>query len=1155
MKILNLYFKNINSLEGENRIDFDQPPFTETGVFAITGPNGSGKSSILDAITLALYGETFRFDKPAQYVITKHTGECFSQIEFALGTDRYRSTWHVKRENGSPKGAVLPTEMNLLRLNNNEEIVATTPQQVCSQIAEITGMNFRSFTRSILLAQGDFAAFLNALDGERMAILEKIISSDIYTDYKTKVTGALAEAQQKLTFLQQDLAAVPLIEPQSLEACELDLADFNEQTAEFQEEINTLNQLKSVFAETSTLKKQIGTQETALQAAISKQLAVKKRLDQLAAGETALQFQEDIGLLDQKHKVIEQENKALSTLKNELRQIEGTLALPGMATNATTQEELASTPLSFTEQKQNIDGIRSQAGLFNANWQSEIILLKSLANQLSEKQAELTEVSAWLEEHVGDEALVLDFPELDRLKNSRILLDEFDEKKKALGKWSKYTSAALEKNKSNIEDKNEKISQLSNQLAQEEKGLEEIAQGNTLEQILDLQTDQKERVQGFQELVNLSVASEKLSPRPSFFFGLFGKPALPVREAAEIENDLNALKEQIKRDENIRLSIEKSIYNDMLLARMTQERHVLIDGKPCPLCGATEHPYAKRPPVLVNSQQALLDQRIKIKRLTAEIADLEQALILTQKRSDKNEANQKQLQQIRARWVTLCNKLNTVSEDLDINKSGMMKSRLQAETTDLKNIAILLSKYKAAQKRISRLKAVIEKHKAVNEKFHSSFQTIDAEWQTAPQKLSEHEADASAVRQEEQELLTKITEQLTSLGETLPAKGKEEALNALLAIRRQDYESYALRKKNLTEEIQILTLRQKEGQSQIDAYKERLDYFNNQLHTQEIVGLHLALVEKQKLIADKEQLIKQLNAEADGFDQAIAQKMATTQFSNLDEIRQLLVLLIDQPKVNQQKENLDRQISDLGTQLEALHKQLEALESKDKPELSEEEIALKLKTAKEKLDLAQLEAQRLERIVREQKQYKEKHATILKQFENQQSVVQKAEADVAEITAENGMVFRRRVQAQMVEKLLSQTNATLEKISGRYYLRQRPSERGLGLVVEDTYQGNARRLPITLSGGESFIVSLALALGLSELANNGRSIDSLFLDEGFGNLDAENLYTVINTLESLHTHGKTVGVISHVETVQKRFKVQLQLIKKANGLGELRKVS
>ncbi|MGR9051483.1 MAG: SbcC/MukB-like Walker B domain-containing protein, partial [Gammaproteobacteria bacterium] len=143
---------------------------------------------------------------------------------------------------------------------------------------------------------------------------------------------------------------------------------------------------------------------------------------------------------------------------------------------------------------------------------------------------------------------------------------------------------------------------------------------------------------------------------------------------------------------------------------------------------------------------------------------------------------------------------------------------------------------------------------------------------------------------------------------------------------------------------------------------------------------------------------------------------------------------------------------------------------------------------------------------------------------------------------------------KVAHKLLAQANEVLEKISGRYYLRQIPSEFGLALEIEDTYQHNTRRLPKTLSGGESFVVSLALALALSDLAGNGRSVDSLFLDEGFGSLDAETLFIVISTLESLRTHGKKVGVISHVEAVKKRIKAQLQMDKKPNGMSYLKSI-
>ena len=1156
MKILNLYFKNINSLEGENRIDFEQPPFTDSGVFAITGPNGSGKSSILDAITLALYGETFRFDKPAQHVITKHTAESFSQIEFMIGADKYRSSWHVKREGDNPKANLLPTEMNLLRLNNIEEIVATSQQQVCNRMAEITGMNFRSFTRSILLAQGDFAAFLNALDNERMAILEKIISADIYADYQKAITDKLADAERKLLFLNQDLAAVPLIEPQSLEACELDLADFSEQAADYRETINNLRQQKILLEKVDDIKNQISKQESALQKAITQQLAAQKKLDQLTAGENAEDFRADIETILENKQALELETKQLTVLQNELKQLQSTLALPGFDVLTASQlSELPNKTESISEQKQTIDSLKSQVALFNANWQSEIVLQKTLADQLTEKQGVLTEVTAWLEEHADDQTLVTNFPDLERLKTVRILLDELTEKRKALGKWSKYTNAALQKNKDAIESKANKRYQLNQKLEAEQENLEEISQGYSLEQLEGLEADQKERVKAYQELVNLSFAYEKLSPRPSLLFRLFGKEEGPIRDEKELETELQNLREQIKRDENIRLSLEKAMYNDALLARMAPERHILVDGKPCPLCGATEHPYSKRPPALANSQQALLDQRIKIKRLNVEIVRLEQQLTNTQKRAERNHANQNQLQQFKSRWLTLCNQLNIASEDLDIRKTGIVKELLNTESTDLKNLALLIGKYKASQKRIERLKTVVEKNVSSVEQLQSSIQTIEAEWQTAPQKIADTESDFARVQQEEQALMANLSDQLSQLGENLPAQGKEDGLAERLNLRRQDYESYALRKRNLTEEIAVLIAKQDAGNAQIASYKDRLDQFNTQLHTEEVIALHLAVSEKQKLLADKEQQVNRLKSEASLLDEVVAKKMVNTQFSNIEEISLVLVALSEQPKLIQEKEELDNQITNLGKQLEALHSQLEKLESDLSLELTVEDIQPKIKAAQEKMELAQLEAQRLERIVREQKQYKEKQAAILSQIEKQQQAVAQASAEAAEISAENGMAFRRRVQQQVVAKLLSQTNAMLEKISGRYYLRQRPSERGLSLVVEDTYQGNVRRLPKTLSGGESFIVSLALALALSELANNGRSVDSLFLDEGFGNLDAESLYTVVNTLEGLRAHGKTVGVISHVEAVQKRFKAQLQLVKKPNGLGELRKVS
>ena len=235
MKILNIHFKNINSLEGEHSVDFELAPFTDTGVFAITGPNGSGKSSILDVITLGLYGETFRFNRPADHVMTQQTTDCFATIEFSLEGEKYRSNWSAQRATDDANHALLPIEMSLYRYSDGK-ILAETPQQVCTQIADITGMNFRSFTRSILLAQGDFSAFLNALDNERMDILERIIGSDIYADYKKELFDNADKAQKTLDRLKQELDSIAFMDAATLDACEQDLIAFTEQLAELQDD-------------------------------------------------------------------------------------------------------------------------------------------------------------------------------------------------------------------------------------------------------------------------------------------------------------------------------------------------------------------------------------------------------------------------------------------------------------------------------------------------------------------------------------------------------------------------------------------------------------------------------------------------------------------------------------------------------------------------------------------------------------------------------------------------------------------------------------------------------------------------------------------------------------------------------------------------------
>ena len=154
------------------------------------------------------------------------------------------------------------------------------------------------------------------------------------------------------------------------------------------------------------------------------------------------------------------------------------------------------------------------------------------------------------------------------------------------------------------------------------------------------------------------------------------------------------------------------------------------------------------------------------------------------------------------------------------------------------------------------------------------------------------------------------------------------------------------------------------------------------------------------------------------------------------------------------------------------------------------------------------------------------------------------------IGSSKGDKFRKFAQGLTLDHLIFLANRQLEQLHARYLLNRKNSDE-LSIEVLDTWQGDTARDIKTLSGGESFLVSLALALGLSDLVSHKTRIDSLFLDEGFGTLDQETLETALNALDSLNASGKMVGVISHIESLKERIPTRIEVRKEA-GLGHSR---
>ena len=188
MKILTLRLKNLNSLKGEWRIDFTRLPFTDNCLFAITGPTGAGKSTLLDAICLALYHQTPRLDKISATdndIMTRHTADCLAEVEFEVKGAVYRAFWSQRRSRDKIDGALQAPKVELATVDGT--ILSTQTKEKLERIAEITGLDFPRFTKSMLLAQGGFAAFLNASANERAELLEELTGTEIYGEISRKV--------------------------------------------------------------------------------------------------------------------------------------------------------------------------------------------------------------------------------------------------------------------------------------------------------------------------------------------------------------------------------------------------------------------------------------------------------------------------------------------------------------------------------------------------------------------------------------------------------------------------------------------------------------------------------------------------------------------------------------------------------------------------------------------------------------------------------------------------------------------------------------------------------------------------------------------------------------------------------------------------------
>jgi exonuclease SbcC len=245
MKILKVSIKNLNSLKGSHEIDFSKEPFVSAGLFAITGATGSGKTTILDAITLALFGKASRYGNESnpENMMTRGAGECSAEVVFEVNKAEYTAQWSLLRARGKSDGKIQPPERKLL--TKQGKIIASQIKEVTGKIEEVLGLDHERFMRSVMLAQGQFSKFLSSKPDERAQLLESLTGSEIYSKIGESVYEETAKIEQGIQDRERQIQEIILFDETQIGEIKSGIADLELQKKQMREESDTNRQLNA----------------------------------------------------------------------------------------------------------------------------------------------------------------------------------------------------------------------------------------------------------------------------------------------------------------------------------------------------------------------------------------------------------------------------------------------------------------------------------------------------------------------------------------------------------------------------------------------------------------------------------------------------------------------------------------------------------------------------------------------------------------------------------------------------------------------------------------------------------------------------------------------------------------------------------------------
>ncbi|MBA4416784.1 MAG: chromosome segregation protein SMC [Syntrophus sp. (in: bacteria)] len=1211
MRILNVRFKNLNSLTGEWHLDFTHPDYTSGGIFAITGPTGAGKTTILDAVCLAVYGMTPRLDKVSKSgneIMSRQTGECFAEVTFETQKGRYRCHWSQRRARKRSDGELQPARHEVIDAHTGT-ILESRITQVSEFIKEVTGMDFKRFTRSMLLAQGDFAAFLNASPDERGPILEQITGTAIYSQISMKVHERRGEERDRLGLLQAGLKGIQVLSEDEERDLQTGLEQNLAREGDLDSRVQDLRKAMLWLEAIAKLEEDIADLSRQWQDFEERQQAFEpeaRRLDRSrkalglegdyrgAMSLRALQDKETRELYDaisdlpQKETACADARTALETAEMELKD-----GRTRQMAEALVIRKVRELDARLEEQKKQLD--EKQKTIEDGETQKKTYKnhLTGIEASLNKIRIDLTAVDNYLSEHATDAGLpasiefitrgfaALSDLEAKRLKAQEKLSEAVTKKESAIAA-SKKIEADHGKYRIELEEGQRALKDLTDEI-------EVVLQGRDIGSWREEADSLKNRDK---VLVHAADTIERIGRMCSALAELEAR--LETLKAAEdnLAGEIKSYtdKKRLLEKDIVALEMQVSLLNR--IRNLEEDRKRLEDGKPCPLCGAIDHPFA------LGNVPELNDAETELKNLKAELKSLSEVLRKQENRLVKmaaeiEHAGKAMVEKQTALAVDEKQCADTLAK-LDIivlpeERAGKVIEDLalvQVKIIEISRIITMVDnigrKEKTAQGAVEKLRVQFE---GANKALHDIMRKLETSGIECEQLYKEcdalaeetDKAHASAlkdvepfgVKQIPSANLEAILKALDERKAAWQAKADEKTScekkivelkaamdkdQTLLKNLESDLAARYTNRDNLSRAYETLkTSRQElfsdknpdqEEKRLADAVDRAGQAFEKARETHGRIDKETGAL-KEKIAVLKEKTENRA-AELEQAEQKMAGRITLAGFA--DEADYLSARLSEEE--HERLDGREKSLIKERTELDARRKdRSEALVAQREKKLTDQPLeALREDMAACEIALKQISESigAIKNSLGENTKLREKLRESLQAIEAQQKEWARWDALHQLIGSADGKKFRNFAQGLTFETMTAHANRQLRKMTDRYLL-VRDTSQPLELNVIDNYQAGEIRSTKNLSGGESFIVSLALSLGLSQMASRNVRIDSLFLDEGFGSLDEDALETALETLAGLQQDGKLIGVISHVPALKERIGIQIQVIPKTGG--------